>query len=349
MNTNTIELMNGTQIPCFPKETVEETVDNTINLDRTGEYFQVGRRKSAAEPSEPNDASEAEEKLFVDNAFLFLARRDRIMADSRMFLAPVPIQNGLAYTGTSGFMHPTLGVYLEFWLNCMASTLIDDNGRKGLVVHIAGSPLSGSNKCQVVFDDGNKEKLTLSDFRSVWTDFMDINKRYDDAKLACASFSLQQVVDMLAQDGPGTADENADENAVDAVIYKKAFCRWKDRGMKAEEAYQQARLQLRMVKMEAVRGQLTELIAEVDRRQEEIDELSKQTSEERRSMLDKMHANEITQKQFQQWWSAFPVRKEAEEAKEGLKAYVHEAFESIFPNDHQQYSLDEVRRFVKGA
>lgn len=32
-----------------------------------------------------------------------------------MFLAPVNIDNGLAYIGTSPSRHPTLGVYLKWW------------------------------------------------------------------------------------------------------------------------------------------------------------------------------------------------------------------------------------------
>ena len=63
--------------------------------------------------SRSDEEREKEVKLFLNNAFLFLKNKDRIMSDSRMFLCPVPIQNELAYTGTSGFHHPALGVYLE--------------------------------------------------------------------------------------------------------------------------------------------------------------------------------------------------------------------------------------------
>ena len=53
-------------------------------------------------------------ELFVRNAFYLCAHRERIMSDSRMFLCPVAVRNGLAYTGTAGFTRPTLGVYLEW-------------------------------------------------------------------------------------------------------------------------------------------------------------------------------------------------------------------------------------------
>jgi len=32
-----------------------------------------------------------------------------------MFLCPIYMQSGLAYTGSSGFEKPTLGIYIEWW------------------------------------------------------------------------------------------------------------------------------------------------------------------------------------------------------------------------------------------
>ena len=49
-----------------------------------------------------------ETKVFLNNAFFFLAHRDRIMNDSQMFLAPVPIHNTILYHGGV-----CLGVYLK--------------------------------------------------------------------------------------------------------------------------------------------------------------------------------------------------------------------------------------------
>ena len=58
-------------------------------------------------------ASEIEEtKIFLNNAFFFLAHSDRIMRVSRMFLALVPVQNG-----PISFGKLCLGAYLEWWLS----------------------------------------------------------------------------------------------------------------------------------------------------------------------------------------------------------------------------------------
>ena len=158
------------------KQTHIEPIDNVLRLDTTGEYLQIGRRKPATIKQDQDTNRQAELKLFYDHAFFFLANKDRILSDSRMFLAPVPIQSGLAYSGTSGFHNPTLGVYLEFWTSGKYTTSIDEGGRKSLVCRIAGSPLSGCNKCDVVFEDGKVETMQIPNFRYVWPSFMEINR-----------------------------------------------------------------------------------------------------------------------------------------------------------------------------
>ncbi len=218
METNYIELMNGVQLPCFPKAEAAEATDNSLSLDTTGEYLQVGRRKPTADKKNQDDETKAGKELFCDNAFLFLAYKDRILNDSRMFLAAVPIQSGLAYTGTGGFRNPTLGVYVEFWLNCPSATFVDDKDRKGMVARISGSPLSGCNACDVVFDDGKVESTSLKSFRDVWHTFMDINKRYDEAKATSESYTLQQVVGILKKE-----DDGRGKYVADAFCYKKAL------------------------------------------------------------------------------------------------------------------------------
>lgn len=124
-----IQLLNGNVLDCYPLEQAGEQVDNEVKLDTTGTYLAIGGKKQA--PTPKTDEEKAEERLlFCNNAFRFLQYRNRIMSDSRMFLCPVPIQNGMAYTGTSGFHNPTLGVYLEWWLNCETALICDGIGKK---------------------------------------------------------------------------------------------------------------------------------------------------------------------------------------------------------------------------
>lgn len=199
---DTLTLMNGIVLDCYPLKHTEARVDNEMRLDTTGKYLSIGKSKHRRDAASKTDKEkEKEKKLFLNNAFLFLQNKDRIMSDSRMFLCPVPIQNGLAYTGTAGFNHPTLGVYLEWWLCCEKARIHKDNKTKWLVYFISGSPLSGANKCGIVNEKGDIDSEFLCPFSPVWMSFTSINKRYDEAKSLYQAYTLEEVVNKLEEVG----------------------------------------------------------------------------------------------------------------------------------------------------
>lgn len=202
---NGIILVDGRVLECYPKETPQEdfTPDEVL-LDTTGEYFAIGRRRLKPHKPEPDaEGRMAQQQLFTDNAFYLLAHRERILTDSRMFLAPVAIQSGLAYFGTGGFHDPTVGVYLEWWANCTGAMRTDEKGRRSLVYRLAGSPLSGCNRSNEVFEDGTTAVVTLSPFNAHWHPFININKRYTEAKQIYQAYSLQEVLDILHHEESG--------------------------------------------------------------------------------------------------------------------------------------------------
>lgn len=204
---NSIVLLNGKELICYPKaEPTADVIDDNLALDATGRYFTIGnQRRGKVTEIEPNTNG----KLFTDNAFLFYRNIHRIYSDSRMFLAPVPIQNGMAYTGTSGFHTPTLGVYLEWWLNCEVDMTKDTKGKEALTYYITGSPLSGCNHCSCVYPDGTTKDISHYPFRSVWSMFMKINKRYAEAKAKYEAYSLEDVVEILKEADYGKESELA--------------------------------------------------------------------------------------------------------------------------------------------
>ena len=115
---NSITLMNGEALECFPKQSAQtKFASDEMQLNATGAYLDMGIKPCKPQPN-ADEEKERQKKLFTDNAFYLLAHSERIMRDSRMFLAPVAVQNGLAYTGTSGFNAPTVGIYLEWWATC---------------------------------------------------------------------------------------------------------------------------------------------------------------------------------------------------------------------------------------
>lgn len=201
-----IVLLNGVQLDCYPlaNEDIEAGFQDKLELDTTGQYVTVRKCKPKTEPA--SDERMQKQQLFVDNAFYLLAHMDRIMNDSRMFLAPVAVQSGLAYTGTSGFNRPTLGVYLEWWQTCDGAMRIDNEGRRSLVYRLAGSPLSGSNRSSAVREDGEIETVSLSTFISYWSPFIKINTRYTEAKVRYQAYTLQEVLDILHREDDGKLD-----------------------------------------------------------------------------------------------------------------------------------------------
>lgn len=207
---NSITLMNGAVLECFPKESQPCDIESDkMQLDATGKYLSIDnkkpyKRKAKAQIDPTEELEQQQKKLFTDNAFYLLAHSERIMRDSRMFLAPVAVHSGLAYTGTSGFRNPTIGIYLEWWNECAKTLRTDDEGNRSLIFHLAGSPLSGSNCCAEVYEDGRIESVSVRSFIDFWPPFMAINQRYTEAKNMHQAYTLQQVLDILhAEDSEG--------------------------------------------------------------------------------------------------------------------------------------------------
>ena len=146
-----IILMNGNVLDCYPKKDQPSAIiPDEIGLDTTGEFIRfrdVSKRQQ-------HPVSEPWEELFYKEAFFLYEHKEQILADSRMFLTPLPFKNGLAYSGTSGFKDATLGIYLEWWEACERAVIKKDGIIQALTYYIAGSPLTGSNRCSTVDKNG---------------------------------------------------------------------------------------------------------------------------------------------------------------------------------------------------
>ena len=70
---NSITLMNGAVLECFPKESNQDDfVPDKMKLDATGTYLSLGNKPCKPQPSEE---FERQKKLFTDNAFYLLAHQ----------------------------------------------------------------------------------------------------------------------------------------------------------------------------------------------------------------------------------------------------------------------------------
>ncbi|MBQ9138361.1 MAG: hypothetical protein IJX65_06990 [Alistipes sp.] len=195
-----MELTDGICIEAFPRaEQSEEIETDNLALDTTGEFLQMGgglkRHKKIA-----TCTNEEQLKLFLQNARRLIGESDRIMSDSRMFLASLPIRNGLAYIGTSGFNNPTLGVYIEWWRNNECAWTKDKFGELQPIYYIAGSPLSGRNACAYIGPEGDSRSVQVLNFSQVWHSFVQINTHYTEAKQLYEAYSLEEVIEILFRD-----------------------------------------------------------------------------------------------------------------------------------------------------
>lgn len=198
-HSSVITLLDGREIVCYPKTPPDPQIDNKLKLDTTGQYLTIGSKKQVMRQTLHND--ELAQKFFTNHAFFFLKHHEKILGDSRMFLAPVTINNHLAYFGTSGFLHPTLGIYLQWWLTCEFAAIEGKNEDDCWLVYlIAGSPLSGANSCGIVNPSGTCKTTSLGNvFPKVWRSFVKINNRYDKAKEFYEAYTLEEVVELLKQ------------------------------------------------------------------------------------------------------------------------------------------------------
>ena len=192
-----LEFTDGICIEAYLKSKLpEQLTRDDISLDTSGAFLQWGN-KPCRHKRRGSCTNDEELNLFLRNAHRLIAEADRIMADSRMFLAPLPIRNGLAYTGTSGFSHPTLGIYIEWWRNNECAWTKDKSGTLQPIYYISGSPLSGCNACEYISAEGKSESVSVRHFSSVWSSFAKINTHYTEAKQLYDAYTLEEVIDKL--------------------------------------------------------------------------------------------------------------------------------------------------------
>lgn len=333
-----IQLLNGKVLDCYPLEQAGEQVDNAVKLDTTGTYFAIGGKKQAPTPK-TDEENAGGWSLFCDNAFRFLQYRNRIMSDSRMFLCPIPIQNGLAYTGTSGFHNPTLGVYLEWWLNCENAMICDEIGKKKLVYQIAGSPLSGRNSCGVVDENGKTETESIYPFSSLWPNFMRVNSRYDEAKSQYQAYTLKQVVDILEKESFSMIDDMELEN-----IYLRSELYWKTKDMPAMIRNLEDRISLLKFRLfYAYRDDLKAIMAVYEEKKGKKEKREKEIDEACKELYRQLKSGEMDNKQYQMRLT--PLKKEKENNIFLLREYRRSALEPLFPD--LGYTVCDVEAFFK--
>jgi len=355
---NGIRLQDGNVIRGYPKQdAIVELCKETPMLDTTEEYLSI--RKKPAKPK-PTDEEESNlQKLFTDNAFLILANRERILNDSRMLLTPVTVRNGLAYTGA--FSMATLGVYIEWWLNCPYSVLFDEKAdAMSLIWYLSGSPLSGGNLCSMVIEGGKTETVKVSFFKKLWPKFTGILADYHDAKELYHAYTLPEVIDILKNE---TTREfytesikefryQAKVNLLNAQLrdWEENYESLKEKCDKYEKEWHFALYQLK-------KEEIVAFHKEYSIRKENFQNRKEELAKENQELKRKLRHKELTNKEYQPLLSA--NKKGIEQLKWELEEYANESISTLVPKLAEgsiglsfvdlDKILSEIAEFVKSS
>ena len=193
-----IELMDGRVLECYPKEEdPTQAIDNELKLDTSGVFLTIGKKQAQQKQEDIDEQKRIDRKTFLDNIFLFIEHRERILSDSRMLLCPIDFNSGMTFADLSVFKRPTLGVYLQWW-SVYGGTWTNEHGQKGLICKLAGSGLTGANCCTVVYEDGSvARKVCIDYFKDRLKTFIRINRAYTKAKERYEYYSLDKVINIL--------------------------------------------------------------------------------------------------------------------------------------------------------
>ncbi len=133
---------------------------------------------------------------FFKNAHFFLEHADEILADERMYLIPIPVDNTLGYVLGGGLKKPTLGTYIEWWQTEEKAKLHLPDGSVELIYQLTGSLLSGCNCCRCVDRNGTTREVNVSDFTGLCKCLVAVNRKYQIV-VDVALLTLEEVVTRL--------------------------------------------------------------------------------------------------------------------------------------------------------
>lgn len=340
-----ITLTDGRQLECFPIALPpEESISGEFSLDSTGQYLQVCKKAhfvTDKELAERRKQEAIDAKLFYEHAHLFLANADKILSDSRLFLAPVHIVNGLAYTGTSGFRKPTLGVYIEWWIYHKDAS-VDAKGRP--IWFISGSPLSGGNACSAVDRKGKTHRAQLNGrFSAVWSSFVEVNNRYAEFKGCYMAYDLKEVIDIIE----GTSDSQQYFKLhlrLEKVRYDTYIANLKNTLKQARELSVEYKAKIQRLIFQQYCEEVTEYYNKCINLQT-MARLAREYFYEQRIELRKaLRSGNIDNVTYQR--TLTPPKKKVKEVEYQCQEYEREGLKEIFGNDSLYFNFEVIEKLI---
>ena len=268
-------------------------------------------------PYTDKERKEEDKERFIKNAFFFLANRERILTDSRMFLCPVPITSGMSISGTSGFENPTLGIYLQWWETCAGAMFTDKKGRRGLLYKLSGSSLSGH------------KIVELHPFKDYRDSFIRINNLYKSSKQKYQAYSLQQVLDILDHEEEGDRDyahtiNEQFQSQVINVLNERAH-HLNVRIEMLEHSLSNARKELREEKLLHFYDRYKDLELRIFSK---VEQLLQQKRDLKMALRRGDYPNQVYERQVND------ITKRINEAEEKLEKFKSEEINRVFPDEN---------------
>ena len=272
---------------------------------------------------------EEDKERFIKNAFFFLANRERILTDSRMFLCPVPITSGMSISGTSGFENPTLGIYLQWWETCAGAMFTDKKGRRGLLYKLSGSSLSGHNIADVVHEDGTTKNVELHPFKDYRDSFIHINNTYKSAKQKYQAYSLRQVLDILDHEEEGDHDYahaiNEQFQSQEINVLNERVHHLNTRIEMLEHSLSNARQELREEKLLHFYDRYKDLEMHIFSK---VEQLLQQKRDLKMALRRGDYTNQVYERMVND------ITKRINEADEELQQFKSQEIKRVFPNEN---------------
>ncbi len=195
MNTNHIELSDGSRLECYTMNVAESTAAATPEASVLGMRIWAKSKRNRS----CDCGKDAYARIFRENAYLFFDNAAKILSDSRLFLIPIDEDNSMDMGITNITPRATLGAYVEWWLyqNDLST---DPEGR--LIWQVCDSlDTGGSGRvCWSIDRDGQEYDTPLEgDDHQVWQSFADVCNRYSDAVGKYQVYDLEYAVILLKE------------------------------------------------------------------------------------------------------------------------------------------------------
>lgn len=279
-----------------------------------------------------------DQKLFLENAFLFFKHKDRILADARMYNCKVPFESELPGLIAYGFLRPTLKTYLNWWQNCEQALVRKEDESEWLVYKISGNPSCGMNNCGIVNKDGEIGTENIIPFSPLWHSFTAANDHFYEFDEEDKVYTLSEIVEILKED-----HNELDDNEVHIAFLKSAL---KQKNAQTSCIIENLEEQIWCLKKHLMKMQKTELgacLIEYEMEKERTTAKEKDINEKIIELRRKLKAGELDNKQYQELVTPLKDKREAVRIKmQGLSFMVPETF---FPR--VGITIEDIEKFLK--